>query len=99
MTTPLIYTSEGNIPEADLIFEVEWDMTGLSAKLFPDIDSETGQLKFQSKLEGYIVCKPTYYIKEFDSEGKEKKGKLVKQSAYVYHTGIEAKKEQGRLGS
>lgn len=79
------------MPEEDLIFETEWDDTGLSVQLLPYFDD--GQVKFTAKLNGHIVCRPTWYLKTEEGD----KGELVKQSVLVYHTGINAATEQGRL--
>ena len=87
---PLIYTSQGNVPEDSLIFETEWE-NQLSVKIIPYF--EEGQIKFSAKLEGHMICKPCWYAKNTDGS----KGELVKNSVLVYHTGIDMASEQGQI--
>jgi hypothetical protein len=88
---PLIYTTQGNLPESELIFETAWDDSQLSVKIIPTF--EDGQVKFGAKLEGSITCMPTWYLKNEDGS----RGELVKRSVLVYHTGINAAAEQGQF--
>lgn len=90
MTDPLIYTIQGNLPESSLIREEQWE-NQLQAEIVPYF--EDGQVKFSAKLKGYIVCKPTWYLKNEDGT----KGELVKNDVYVYHTGLDLASEQGRI--
>jgi hypothetical protein len=87
---PLIYTTQGNLPIEDLIFETEWE-NELTAKIVPYF--EDGQVKIAAQLGGYMVCKPTYYVKNEDGS----KGELVSQGVLVYHTGQDITAEQGTL--
>lgn len=90
MDEPLIYTIDGNLPISSLILETEWD-NGLKGNVVPSLAN--GQLTFGVGLEGYMVCKPKYYLRNAD----DTKGKLVREDCYVFHTGINLNAEQGQL--